>query len=95
MCIWDQVQDKHLIRFGKVRKPNLHYLHVFGSKCYVLNDREHLRKFDPKSDESVFVGYILNNRAYRVYNIRTQIVMESINVVFDDKDDFFEFSQEG
>jgi len=39
---------------------------------------------DPKSDEGIFMGYSTNNRAYRVYNNRTQVVMESINVVIDD-----------
>jgi len=38
---------------------------------------------DPKSDEGIFLGYSTNSRAYRVYNSRTQVVMESINVVID------------
>ena len=35
------------------KKLNLKHLHEFGSTCFVLNDREHMRKFDQKSDESV------------------------------------------
>ena len=31
-----------------------------------------------------FVGYAVG-KAYRVYNLKTNIVMESIHVVFDDK----------
>jgi hypothetical protein len=46
--------------------------------------RENLRKFDPKSDEGIFLGYSTNSHAYRVFNKRTKIVMESINVVIDD-----------
>ena len=30
------------------------YFRVFGSKCYILNDRENLGKFDAKSDEGFF-----------------------------------------
>ena len=60
------------------------YFRVFGSKCYILNDRENFGKFDAKSDEGIFLGYSTNNRAYRVYNKRTKMVMESINVVIDD-----------
>ena len=60
------------------------YFHVFGSKCYILNDRENLGKFDAKSDEGIFLGYSTNSRAYRVYNKRTKTVMESINIVIDD-----------
>ena len=61
----------------RCKKPNLSHFHIFGSKCYILNDREHLGKFDSKSDEDVFLGYSNNNMAYHVYNMRTQIVMES------------------
>jgi len=31
------------------------------------------------------LGYSTNSRAYRVYNTRTESVMESINVVIDDE----------
>jgi len=39
---------------------------------------------DPKSDAWIFLGYSTNNRAYRVFNSKTRVVMESINVVIDD-----------
>ena len=39
------------------KKPRLKYFRVFGSKCYILNDRENLGKFDAKSDEGIFLGY--------------------------------------
>ena len=57
---------------------------MFGSKCYILNDRENLGKFDAKSDEGIFLGYSTTSQAYRVFNKRTKIVMESINVKIDD-----------
>jgi hypothetical protein len=38
------------------KKPTVKYFRVFGSKCYILRDRENLRKFDPKSDEGIFLG---------------------------------------
>ena len=60
------------------------YFRVFGSKCYILRDREQLGKFDTRSDECIFFGYSINSRAYRVYNLRTLTIMESINVVIDD-----------
>jgi hypothetical protein len=60
------------------------YFHVFGSKCYILVDIDYRRKMDPKSDEGIFLGYSTDSRAYRVYNSRTQVVMESINVIIDD-----------
>jgi len=73
-----------LYELWKGRKPTVKYFHVFGSKCYILPYRDYRRKMDPKSDEEIFMGYSTNSIAYRVYNSRTQVVMESINVVIDD-----------
>ncbi|MCH79563.1 gag-pol polyprotein [Trifolium medium] len=73
-----------LYELWKGRKPTVKHFHVFGSKCYILADREPRRKLDPKSEEGIFLGYSTNSRAYRVYNSRTKILMESINVVIDD-----------
>ncbi|MCI17896.1 gag-pol polyprotein, partial [Trifolium medium] len=73
-----------LYELWKGRKPTVKYFHVFDSKCYILADREQRRKMDPKSDEGIFLGYSTNSRAYRVFNSRTRVVMESINVVVDD-----------
>ena len=66
------------------KKPKVKYFRVFGCKCYILNDRENLGKFDAKSDEGIFLGYSTSSRAYRVYNKRTKTVMESVNVKIDD-----------
>ncbi|KAK1590971.1 hypothetical protein Q3G72_000097 [Acer saccharum] len=68
----------------KGKKPNVSYFHTFGSKCYILNDSYHLGKFDAKSDVGLFLGYAINNRAYRVFNLTTKTIMESINVKIDD-----------
>jgi hypothetical protein len=62
------------------KKPTVKYFRIFQSKCYILCDRENLGKFDPKSDEGIFLGYSSTSRAYRVFNKKTETVMESINV---------------
>ncbi|KAI3685255.1 hypothetical protein L6452_34494 [Arctium lappa] len=66
------------------RKPNVKYFHVFGCRCYILNDRESLGKFDKKADEGKFIGYSLASKAFRVFNLRTRTIQESINITFDD-----------
>jgi hypothetical protein len=66
------------------KKPTVKYFITFGRKCCILRDRENLGKFDPKSDEGIFLGYSTNSHAYRVFNKRTETVMETINVVIDD-----------
>ncbi|GJV18991.1 retrovirus-related pol polyprotein from transposon TNT 1-94 [Tanacetum coccineum] len=66
------------------RKPNLNYFRVFGSKCFVLNTKDYLTKFDPKSYEGVFLGYSQNSKAYIILNKQTMKVEESLNVTFDE-----------
>ena len=39
---------------------------------------------DAKSDETIFMGYTLNSKAYRVFNKTSLIVEEFIHVVFDE-----------
>ncbi|KAJ9547151.1 LOW QUALITY PROTEIN: hypothetical protein OSB04_019694 [Centaurea solstitialis] len=57
------------------KRPNIKFFHVFGCKCYVLNDREPLGKFDPKGDDAIFIGYAWDSAAYRVYILRTKTMV--------------------
>ncbi|GJW13380.1 retrovirus-related pol polyprotein from transposon TNT 1-94 [Tanacetum coccineum] len=66
------------------RKPTLDYFRVFGSKCFILNTKDYLTKFDPKSYEGVFLGYSQNSKAYIILNKHTRKVKESLNVTFDE-----------
>ncbi|GKA28016.1 retrovirus-related pol polyprotein from transposon TNT 1-94 [Tanacetum coccineum] len=66
------------------RKPTLDYFRVFGSKCFILNTKDYLTKFDPKSYEGIFLGYSQNNKAYIILNKHTGKVEESLNVTFDE-----------
>ncbi|KAK2410077.1 putative mitochondrial protein [Trifolium repens] len=76
-----------LYELWKDRKPTVKHFHIFGSECFILADREPRRKLDPKSEKGFFLGYSTNSRAYRVYNTKTQVVMESVNVVVKDSSD--------
>ena len=83
--IINQAQRKTLYQLMKNKKPTINFLHIFGCKCFVLrNQGENFGKFEAKADEAIFVGYA-TTRAYRVYNLRMNIVIESVHVVFDDK----------
>nr|GEX62797.1 retrovirus-related Pol polyprotein from transposon TNT 1-94 [Tanacetum cinerariifolium] len=66
------------------RKPNLNYFRVFGCKCFILNTKDYLTKFDPKSYEGVFLGYSQNSKAYIILNKQKIKVKESLNVTFDE-----------
>ena len=77
------------------RKPNIEHLRIFGCKCFVHNyGKISLDKFDPRSDEAVFIGYSPHNKAYKVFNKRTLCVEESIHVLFDESDMFSKPMQE-
>ncbi|GJS40187.1 retrovirus-related pol polyprotein from transposon TNT 1-94 [Tanacetum coccineum] len=66
------------------RKPDLTYFHVFGALYYPTNDGEDLGKLKPKADIGIFIGYAPAKKAYRIYNRRTCLIMETIHVKFDE-----------
>ena len=69
----------------KGKKPSLKHLLIFRCKCFVLRTHpKQLGKFKTKADEGIFLGYPLTTRAFKVYNLRTKTVIESVNVSFDD-----------
>ncbi|GJY11290.1 retrovirus-related pol polyprotein from transposon TNT 1-94 [Tanacetum coccineum] len=66
------------------KKPDLSFFHVFGSLCYPTNDSEDLGKLNAKADIGIFVGYAPAKKAFRIYNRRTQKIIETIHVTFDE-----------
>ncbi|GJV42227.1 ribonuclease H-like domain-containing protein [Tanacetum coccineum] len=64
------------------RTPALSFMRPFGCHVTILNTLDYLGKFDGKSDEGFFVGYSLNSKAFRVYNIRTRKVEENLHIRF-------------
>ncbi|TYK19154.1 gag-pol polyprotein [Cucumis melo var. makuwa] len=49
-------------------------------------NREYRQKWDARLEQGIFFGYSQNSRAYRVYNNRSDSVMETIIVVINDLD---------
>ncbi|KAI3718322.1 hypothetical protein L6452_19187 [Arctium lappa] len=66
------------------RTPTIKYFHIFGCKCFVLNDKESLNKFSAKADEGIFIGYSSTSAAYRVYIKKSKTIIEIVNVTFDE-----------
>ncbi|GKA13381.1 putative ribonuclease H-like domain-containing protein [Tanacetum coccineum] len=66
----------------KGRTPALSFMRPFVCHVTILNTLDYLGKFDGKLDEGFFVGYLLNSKAFRVYNIRTRKVEENLHVRF-------------
>ena len=82
--------DKTPYELWKNKKPNISYFKVFGSKCFILNTKDNLGKFDAKSNVGIFLGYSSSSKAYRVFNKKTMVVEESVHVVFDESNESLE-----
>nr|GEY74645.1 retrovirus-related Pol polyprotein from transposon TNT 1-94 [Tanacetum cinerariifolium] len=65
-------------------KPSVKFFHIFGSLCYIVRYGENINKMKEKGDACIFMGYSTQSRAYRVFNKRTRVIMESIHVNFDE-----------
>nr|GEV57883.1 hypothetical protein [Tanacetum cinerariifolium] len=66
------------------RKPSVKFFHIFGSLCYIIRDGENLDKMKEKGYACIFVGYSTQPRAYRVFNKRKRMIVETIHVNFDE-----------
>nr|GEV31720.1 integrase, catalytic region, zinc finger, CCHC-type, peptidase aspartic, catalytic [Tanacetum cinerariifolium] len=66
------------------QKPSVKFFHIFGSLCYIVRDGENLNKMKGKGDACIFVGYSTQSRAYRVFNKRTRVIVETIHVNFEE-----------
>ncbi|GJV46945.1 ribonuclease H-like domain-containing protein [Tanacetum coccineum] len=64
------------------RTPLIDFMKPFGCLVTILNTRDHLDKFDGKTDEGFFVGYSMVSKAMRAFNKRTRIVEETLNIRF-------------
>jgi hypothetical protein len=69
--IFTESSRKHHMNSSPVKKPNVSYFRVFGSKCFILVKRGRNSKFAPKAVEGFLLGYDSNTRAYRVFNKST------------------------
>ncbi|GJT78121.1 putative ribonuclease H-like domain-containing protein, partial [Tanacetum coccineum] len=64
------------------KTPIISYIRPFGCHVTILNTIDHLGKFVGKSDEGFLVGYSLQSKAFRVYNLVTKRVEENLHIKF-------------
>lgn len=76
-------KDKTPYEYWYGRSPNVNYLKIFGSKCFIKRG-DYISKFDAKSDEGIFLGYSTKGKAYKCFNNRTQKIVESVDVRVDE-----------
>nr|GEX26901.1 hypothetical protein [Tanacetum cinerariifolium] len=66
------------------QKPPIKFFYIFGSLCYIVRDGKNLDKMKEKGDACIFVWYSTQSRAYRVFNKRTRVIVETTHVNFDE-----------
>ena len=62
----------HETFFGK--KSDLSHVRIFGSISYIHIPNEKWHKLNPKSEKCIFVGYSLEQKAYKCYNLLGKLV---------------------
>jgi hypothetical protein len=69
------------LRFG--RQPSVSHLRLFGFKCFILK-HGNLDKFESRSSDRIFLGYTPHGRSYRVLNLKTNTIVKSYDMTFDE-----------
>ncbi|GKA76040.1 retrovirus-related pol polyprotein from transposon TNT 1-94, partial [Tanacetum coccineum] len=72
--------DKTPYELVNKRKPNIKFFHVFGCRCYLLNDYDDVGKLKAKGDIGVFVGYSKESVAFRIYNKSNRRFTRAVNI---------------
>jgi len=66
------------------KKPDVSHLKVFGCIAYIHVPDEKRSKLDPKAKKCIFIGYSSEQKGYRCFNLSTQKLQVSKDVVFDE-----------
>ncbi len=57
---------------------------MFGCIAYVHDHDEKISKLNPKAEKCIFIGYFLKQKRYKCFNLFTQKLQVSKDVVFDE-----------
>jgi len=66
------------------KKPDVSHRRVFGCIAYVDVPNEKKSKLDPKAEKCIFIRYSLKQKGYRCFNLSTQKLQVSRDVMFDE-----------
>lgn len=76
--------------YGKI--PDYSFLRIFGCLAYATNSGIHKSKFEPRAQKCIFIGFSPGQKAYKLYNLDTEKILVSRDVVF--YEDIFPFQAE-
>ncbi|GJV65561.1 retrovirus-related pol polyprotein from transposon TNT 1-94 [Tanacetum coccineum] len=66
---------------------------LMSTQVYIHNHKDHLGKFDEKTDDGYLLGYSLVSKAFRVFNTRRQQIKETYHITFYESPDAIKFSK--
>ena len=65
-------------------KPNVSHFRIFGCGAYVHIPKHGKSKMDPKAKKSIFLGYGIGVKSYRLYDTSEVRVILAKDVIFDE-----------
>lgn len=77
-----QKQIPYTVLFKK--SPDYKHLRVFGCLCFPNLNYSHLNKLAPRSTPCLFLGYPSQHRGYRCLDLKTNKIIISRHVIFDE-----------
>ncbi|KAL6321449.1 hypothetical protein AAG906_016548 [Vitis piasezkii] len=84
-CPTKPLLNKTPIEAWSGRKPSVRHFKVFGCLCYSQVPKERRSKMDETSEKCIFMGYSSQSKGYRLYNLKTNKLIISRDVIFDEK----------
>ena len=82
-CPTRSVRDKTPEEAWSERRPSIRHLRVFGCIAYAHVPDQLRKKLDDKGEKCIFIGYNLNSKAYKLYNLETKKVIINRDVTSD------------
>ncbi|GJW85953.1 retrovirus-related pol polyprotein from transposon TNT 1-94 [Tanacetum coccineum] len=77
-------QNRTLVKAARIMLSVAKVPLFFWAEAIATTYGENIDKMKEKGDACIFVGYSTQSRAYRVFNKRTRIIVETIHVNFDE-----------